>query len=69
MAKASIIRWRALITADTSTHSLPYFGIEKHGFPPVGRIKIHTRLRRLEYYSDPFPRFVVALEFTEVESQ
>jgi hypothetical protein len=27
------------------------------------------RIRRLERYTDPFPYFVVALEFTEVESQ
>jgi hypothetical protein len=30
---------------------------------------VRGRIRRLERYSDPFPHFVVALEFTEVESQ
>ena len=30
---------------------------------------VRGRIRRLERYSDPFPHFAVALEFTEVESQ
>ena len=30
---------------------------------------VQGRIRRLEHYSDPFPHFVVGLEFTEVESQ
>jgi hypothetical protein len=30
---------------------------------------VRGRIRRLERYSDPFPHFVVALEFTEIELQ
>jgi hypothetical protein len=30
---------------------------------------VRGRIRRLETYSDPFPHFIVALEFTEVESK
>jgi hypothetical protein len=30
---------------------------------------VRGRIRRLERYTDPFPFFVVALEFTEVELQ
>ena len=30
---------------------------------------VRGRIRRLEHYRDPFPHFVVALEFTEVEAQ
>ena len=30
---------------------------------------VRGRIRRLERYTDPFPYFVVALEFTEVEVQ
>jgi hypothetical protein len=30
---------------------------------------VQGRIRRLEHYSDPFPYFVVALEFAEIELQ
>ena len=34
----------------------------------AGGARVRGRIRRLEYYTDPFPNFVVAIEFTEVES-
>jgi hypothetical protein len=42
---------------------------KKGAVPIAAGSPVRGRIRRLERYTDPFPHFVVALEFTEVELQ
>jgi hypothetical protein len=43
--------------------------VKKGAVPIAAGSPVQGRIRRLERYTDPFPHFVVALEFTEVELQ
>jgi hypothetical protein len=41
--------------------------VEKHAVVIPSGSPVRGRIRRMERYTDPFPYFVVGLEFTEVE--
>jgi hypothetical protein len=43
--------------------------VKKGAVPIPAGSPVRGRIRRLERYTDPFPHFIVALEFTEVQLQ
>ena len=68
------VRLRSRITGDLAVGA-QIDGLVAGNVPGKGTVVIPAgspvrgRIRRLEHYTDPFPYFVVALEFTEVELQ
>jgi hypothetical protein len=68
------VKLRSRISADMAVGTL-IDGVVSANVPAKGSViiaagsPVRGRIRRLERYTDPFPFFVVALEFTEVELQ
>jgi len=68
------VKLRSRISGNLAVGSL-IDGVVATSVPSKGEVMIAARspvrgrIRRLEHYTEPFPHFVVALEFTEVELQ
>lgn len=71
---AIAVKLRSRIAADTSVGTL-IGGVvaedvkDKHSVVIPAGSPVHGRVRRLERYTDPFPYWVIGLEFTQVEIQ